>query len=271
MKRYLQFFPWCILLSVVLVIGCGHSFTPKELMSVAGTVTEGGHTGVIIRTDAGKMMHFSIDHNAEFHPANLCALHGDRIGVTYGVVSNAEGGIKLVATGVRLIRHSHDWDKMKSPVTGIIRRKGPLDRYRVMLDDLHLNIVVRCSPSADRQAVEVGGPFHVGDRVKMYLEEKPSHFQIRTYYTRIEMVQKGPLPVSNPSEEGTVSKVLPGSFMLTPADGTSRQFYRGTATEYLDKAYQRAMANGDLVRIHYFNLLMGDRSVHPVASLIEKL
>jgi hypothetical protein len=270
MKRCLQLAPWYILLSLALVIGCAHSFNPKELKTVEGTVIAGGAMAVRIITDDGKRMHFAAYRTAEYQPADLCALHGDRIAVTYGVVPQQDG-VKRIATAVRLIQHRNDWGKLKSPLTGIIRKISPFHRYRVMLDDLNLNIVVRPSPSADRHALEAGGPFKVGDRVKLFIKEKSSHFQQKTLFTRLEMVKKGPLPVTDPSVMGKVVEALPGSFVLTLDDGTSRQFYRGTPTEYRHNRYQRAMAKGDRVRIRYFNLLMGDRSVHPVASLIEKL
>jgi hypothetical protein len=270
MKHCLQLVSWSILLFLVFVLGCAHPLPQEELATVEGTVIAGGAIGVRIMTDRGKMMHFAAYRTAKYQPPDLCALHGDRIAVTYGIVHKS-GESKLIATQVRLIRHRNDWGTLKSPVTGIIQNIAPLQRYRVRLDDLHLNIVVRPSPSANRHSLYAGGPFKVGDRVKLFLEEQSYHFRRKTLFTRLEMVQKGPLPVTNATVMGKVSEVLPGSFVLTLDDGTNRQFYRGTPTQYKDRTYERAMAIGDRVRIRYFNLLMGDRSVHPVASFIEKL
>jgi hypothetical protein len=270
MKHCLQFVSWSVLLFLAFVLGCAHSYAPLEFKTVEGTVISGGAIGVRIVMDNGNMMHFAAYRATKYQPADFCALHGDRIAVTYGLAPK-RGDIKRVATQVRLIRHRNDWGKLKSPASGIIRDIAPLQRYRVMLDDLHLNIVVRPSPSADRHALYAGGPFKVGDRVKMFLEEQSFHFRRKTLFTRLEMVQKGPLPVTEATAMGKVREVLPGSFVLTLDDGTTRQFYRGTPTRYKDRTYQRAMAIGDRVQIRYFNLLMGDRSVHPVASFIEKL
>ncbi len=271
MKRSLQLAPWCyILLCLVFVLGCGHSFSKDELKTVEGTMIEGGAMGFRLRADDGRLLLFAANRSAEYRPRNLCALHGDRLAVTYGMVPTSDG-VKFIATEVRLLKHSKDWGNLKSPVTGIIMEKGFGTRLRVRLDDLRLDLVVRRSPTATRYAENGGKPYAVGDRVRLFLKEEPFHFMRKTFYTKIQMVEKGPLPLTNSHETGTVSEVSAGSFVLALDDGTIRRFYRGTVTRYFNERYQRAMAKGDKVRIQYFNLLMGDRSVHPVASFIEKI
>jgi hypothetical protein len=263
-KAFLTALSWSLL--IACFAGCAGSpgIPPEKQQYIEGRIIEGGALGFRIIDDENREFLISAGGDAVYNPPDFHALYGDRLGVTYGVVTRGSGE-RNAAVRVDLLQRNPNRLEIESPSVGIIREAG-MTRHKIHLIPYGLTAILLY----DRNIVyqPEGWKPTDGNRVKVFITTVPGRFMEKRFFNRIELLEAGPLDIQDEIIRGTVREVQRDRLSLWTSTGKAAIVYIGSETTYSPEDLEPT--SGDRVAIEFYRKLMGDRSIRLTATRIEK-
>ncbi|KPJ75362.1 MAG: hypothetical protein AMJ54_15225 [Deltaproteobacteria bacterium SG8_13] len=266
MKRFSS--PATVLLATACLVVWSCAATPKIPLEdqhyIEGTIVEGGALSFILRDDSGKELRFAAYHDAVYNPPEFHALAGDRLGVTYGVTGGTTP--KTVALQVALLSPAAQRTEMASPAVGIIREAG-MTRHKIHLPENNFTVVML----KGKNATSTPGDWkpETGDKIRVQFSETSGRFMRKTFYDTLELLEKGPILIRDYEYTGTIVDRDQGSVTVRSSGGQMNKFYLGPETKVYPE--DDGLSAGGLVQIVYYKKLMGDRTIRPTATIVNKI
>jgi hypothetical protein len=250
----------------VSFLGCAGApnIPPEKQQYIEGRIIEGGAFGFRLIDDSGKQFRISAKGDAFYNPTDFHALYGDRLGVTYGpmMVGTEE---RQVALRVDLIGENPNRIEIESPTEGIIREAGKT-RHKVHLIKYGLTVVLLYDRNITYQP-DSWKPTD-GNKVSIYISNQPGRFMEKRFFNRIDLLDKGPVPVEDETISGSVQEVRREHLTIWTQTGKAASVYVGGETNYAPADFEPA--SGDRVNVVFYRKLMGDRSIRLTATSIKK-
>jgi hypothetical protein len=225
-----------------------------------------------MKADDGRILRFVDRKDIEYQPAEFHTYYGDRLGVTY-VTKIKSGEERHMALRIVLLQTAPDRiDFSIGSAEGIVHASGMM-RYLVYLPQEDLTVAFYKKGAVKR--VPSSWSPEAGNKVIVYFTEQVGMF-VKTFKCyQITRVEEDLVAIPTKSETGTVTEIFvhrsvkkaPDRFAFQTDSGETFTMFAGGETVLVPDDLK--VESGQIYKITYYRLLMGDQSLRYVARQIE--